>query len=84
MVFIESHEFSDKAKERMRAAMAPYIPPPGEEELLSKRQYLVRKAILDGSDIWMAIEAVSSTAMEHPELDMEEERTWAEWESDDR
>ena len=27
----------------------------------------------------MAVEAVASTALEHPEWDMDEERTWEEW-----
>lgn len=50
------------------------------DELLTKRQWLTRRLILDGSDIWTAIEAVSSVAIEHPEWDLEEERTWGEWE----
>jgi hypothetical protein len=50
---------------------------PGKK--LTKRQYLTREAIEAGADIWTAIEAVSSTAMEHPEWDMEEKKTREEW-----
>lgn len=51
---------------------------------LSRRQYLLIKAMepIDGQPVhWaVAMEAVSSTAIEHPEWDMNEEKTWAEWE----
>lgn len=40
------------------------------------------KAIMGGANGFLAAEAVASTAIEHPEWDMEEERTWDEWESD--
>lgn len=47
---------------------------------LTRRQYLTRAALeTPGTDIWTAIEAVSSTAMEHPEWDMEEKKTREEW-----
>lgn len=48
---------------------------------LTKRQYLTRKALEGGADIWTAIESVATTAMEHPEWDMDEKKTRAEWES---
>jgi hypothetical protein len=52
---------------------------------LTKRQYLTIKACLptgDGIpvDMFMAMEAVASTAIEHPEWDMDEQKTWREWE----
>ena len=47
-----------------------------------RRQYLSYEAIItSGASIPEAMEAVSSTAIEHPEWDMEEQLTWAEWES---
>lgn len=47
---------------------------------MTRRRYLLIKACLAGAHWTIAHEAVSSTAIEHPEWDMEEERTWAEWE----
>jgi hypothetical protein len=37
--------------------------------------------MLGGAPIWAATEAVATVAIEHPEWDMEEEKTWEEWES---
>lgn len=34
-----------------------------------------------GTDIFTALEAVSSVAIEHPEWDLEKRKTWEEWES---
>lgn len=48
---------------------------------LTRRQYLTAVAILGGAQYLLAIEAVASTAIEHPEWDMDEQRTWGEWES---
>lgn len=53
----------------------------GEPELLSRRQYLVIKALEAGASVFVAIEAVSSVAIEHPEWNMTEEKTFAEWEA---
>lgn len=47
---------------------------------MSRRRYLTLKAVMDGASIFVAMEAVSSTAIEHPEWDMAEERTWQQWE----
>ena len=51
---------------------------------ISRRKYLTLKAMHgDGNslfDVMLAIEAVASTAIEHPEWDMNEEREWADWE----
>lgn len=58
------------------------------ERRYTRRQWLMRVAILHGasgqrggaSSVFMAREAVSSVAIEHPEWDMDgETRTWAEW-----
>lgn len=51
---------------------------------MTRRAYLIMKATLDtGCTIFEALEAVSTTAIEHPEWDMNEERTWAEWDAPD-
>jgi hypothetical protein len=47
---------------------------------LTRRGYLIMKAMQDGTDMLLASEAVASVAIEHPEWDMEEKRTWTEWE----
>jgi hypothetical protein len=52
-------------------------------EKITMRRYLITKVLMDNpgtTNIFVAIEAVSSTAIEHPEWDLEEERTWEEWE----
>lgn len=51
-----------------------------DEEKITRRRYLTLKAMQGGAGILMASEAVASTAIEHPEWDMEEMRTWDEWE----
>lgn len=53
-----------------------------QDALMSRRTYVVLKAMLAGAPISTAIETVENTALEHPEWDMEERRTWAEWEQD--
>jgi hypothetical protein len=50
------------------------------EETFTRRQWLTRQAILSGAPPFMATEAVSSVAMEHPDWDMDELKTWNEWE----
>jgi hypothetical protein len=47
---------------------------------LTRRRYLLIKAILCGVPPLLAVEAVASTALEHPDWDMDERRTWREWE----
>ena len=49
------------------------------DALITRRQWLTRRAILGGASATLAVEAVSSVAMEH-NWDMDEEKTWAEWE----
>jgi hypothetical protein len=52
----------------------------GMKQKLTRRQYLIRRALIDGASTFGASEAVSSVAMAHPEWDMNEERTWEQWE----
>ena len=53
---------------------------------MTRRAYLVMKTLLENAEedeplsFNLVLEAVSSTAIEHPEWDMEEEKTWKEWE----
>ena len=49
-------------------------------EVMSLRTYLTVKAMEWGTHPFVAIEAVSSTAIEHPEWDLDEKRSWVEWE----
>ena len=53
----------------------------GDKPLFTRRRYLLMKACMDGAYSFVAAEAVASTALEHPEWDMDEERTWDEWEA---
>lgn len=54
---------------------------PGEEPTISRRTYLVMRVCAEGAPLGLAIEAVASTAIEHPEWDLTEHRTWAQWEA---
>jgi hypothetical protein len=47
---------------------------------ITRRRYLLIKAMAAGGGPFLAAEAVASTAIEHPEWDMEEKRTFDEWE----
>lgn len=49
------------------------------DETFSRRQFLTYAAVIQGAPMALAIEAVASTALEHPEWDMDEQMTWAEW-----
>ena len=47
---------------------------------LTRRQYMTMRAMMTGCGHSIAAEAVASTALEHPEWDMDGERhTWDEW-----
>lgn len=49
---------------------------------ISRASYLTIQAMhVGGADVFTALEAVASTAIEHPDWDMDEERTWVEWRS---
>lgn len=49
---------------------------------LSRREYLTAQAVLCGAEFFLAIEAVASTAIEHPEWDMNERKTWSQWDKE--
>lgn len=50
------------------------------EEKITLRRYLLTMAMAVPGTSWMvAVEAVASTAIEHPEWDLDEKRTLAEW-----
>lgn len=52
------------------------------DQTFTRRQFLTYHALMQGDvDLWQAIEAVASTAIEHPEWDMDEAMTWAEWQA---
>ena len=54
------------------------------KQRFTRRQFLIyQTVVLDGTDVFAAVEAVASTAIEHPEWDMEEEMTWEEWKKRD-
>ena len=51
---------------------------------ITRRQYLIIKAMetMEVDAPWpIAVEAVASVAIEHPEWDMDETKTWEEWEA---
>jgi hypothetical protein len=52
-----------------------------KDRKLTRRQYLVLATALEKpqSNILSILEAVDSTALAHPEWDMEEEKTWTGW-----
>lgn len=55
------------------------------EHVISRRSYLTFKVMMETEcNFMMATEAVASTAIEHPEWDLEETKTWAEWEGGTR
>lgn len=52
------------------------------EPTLTFRAYLMCRAMeLTRCTPLLAAEAVASTAIEHPEWNMDEKRTWEEWEA---
>lgn len=53
------------------------------DRTFTRRSYLVYRSVMEGTHALAAMEAVSSVAIEHPEWDMDEEMTWAEWEARD-
>lgn len=47
---------------------------------MSRRQFLEAQAMLHGAATFgLAREAVASVALEHPEWDLDETRTWNQW-----
>lgn len=53
---------------------------PMSDRTYTRREWLTRQAILNGHAPHLAKEAVSSTALDHEEWDMDERKTMAEWE----
>lgn len=52
-----------------------------EKVLWTRRNYLTYCSIVySGANIFVASESVSSVALAHPDWDMEEKKTWIEWE----
>lgn len=49
-------------------------------ELMTREKYMLIRAMLNGANIWLAKEAVASTALSHQEWNMAEQKTWREWE----
>lgn len=46
----------------------------------SRRQFMVYDAVLaHGTGVLSAMEAVQVWAVQHPDVDMDEQLTWAEW-----
>ena len=45
----------------------------------TRRQFLTYHALMEDVPWNVALESVSSLAIEHPEWDLEEELTWDEW-----
>ena len=56
----------------------------GEEQArratYTRRQFLEYRRVMDGGQpSWVAKEAVATAALDHPDWDLDEEMTWAEW-----
>lgn len=62
-------------------AVGPECIPSANRWRVSRRGYLILRAMEYGADIFTATEAVATTAIEHPEWDMSEERTLSEWDA---
>lgn len=54
-------------------------PEPRRTLQITRRRFLTIKALAAGAGPFLAAEAVATTALEHPEWDMEERRTFDEW-----
>lgn len=54
-----------------------------DEETITRRRYLLINILEAGTDPFVALESVASTALAHPDWDLDEERTWEEWEKSD-
>lgn len=50
--------------------------------MFSRERYLLVKAVMCGAPVMLAREAVATTALAHPEWNMDEQRTWRQWEQD--
>jgi len=52
------------------------------DDLMSKLTYLTVKACQAGGAFWVVQEAVASTALAHPEWNLTEKKSFAEWEDE--
>lgn len=55
--------------------MKPYF----DTELLTRRHYLRIMAMVGGAPPFLIEDTITSIALEHPELDMNETKTFTEW-----
>lgn len=53
---------------------------PRSAEVVTRQTYLWTKALERGEYLVLAIQQAADLALEHPEWDMNERRTWAAWE----
>ena len=53
------------------------------DDKMGKLTYLTVKACQAGGLFWVVQEAVASTALAHPEWNLTERRSFAEWEADE-
>lgn len=49
-------------------------------ERITRRAYLMRKMMMEGVQSFQVAEAISTVALDHPDWDMDEIKTWTEWE----
>lgn len=52
----------------------------GSAKRMTRRQYMIFRALEKGASPVVAQEAVASTALAHPEWNMNEKRSWDDWE----
>ena len=52
------------------------------DDRMSRLTYLTVKACQAGGTFWVVQEAVASTALSHPEWDLTEKKSFAEWEDE--
>ena len=45
----------------------------------TRRSFMLYRVVLRGTHALAAMEAVSSWAIDNPDVDMDEEMTWSEW-----
>ena len=62
--------------------MRPDEQPKGSDTGIKMRTFLILKSMeVTRVPYSVAADAVASTAIEHPEWDLDEKRTWDEWEA---
>ncbi len=45
----------------------------------TRRQFMEYSRIMEGEPCWNARQAVATAALEHPDWELDEKMTWAEW-----